>query len=154
MLPLLQTDLGLHKHSRLTALSPSHAGSLQLTQRKKKRDIVDCHPFSTALTDDFLSHYVMELRASPALAWPVASVHTLGYERTGNAGSLLWGSTSREEGRWCWGVSMYTVLQYRFHFMYKTPEIVSSLALFVMSMTSAVKVGLCQIRPMFTSETT
>lgn len=41
---------------------------------------------------------------------------------------------------------MYTVRQYRFHFMYKTPEIVSSLALFVMSMTSAVKVGLCQIR--------
>lgn len=63
------------------------------THTQKKRDIVDCHPFSTALTDDFLSHYVMELRASPALAWPVAFVHTPGYERTGNWPVGCWVST-------------------------------------------------------------
>lgn len=36
------------------------------------------------LTDDFLCHYVMGLRASPVLVGPTASAHTPGYERTGN----------------------------------------------------------------------
>lgn len=38
----------------------------------------------TTLMDDFLGRYVMEFRASPALAGPVVSEHTPGYERTGN----------------------------------------------------------------------
>lgn len=108
-----QTDLGLYKHFRLSALSPSHTGSCKLPQRKKW-DIVECHP--APLTDDFLCHYVMEFRASPAPVRPVASVHTPGYERTGNWSIGCWVTTlgiynntsGGVEGTGVGGVHMYS----------------------------------------------
>lgn len=50
-------------------------------------------PYDTTLTDDFLCHYVMVFRASPALTVPVASVHTPGYERMGNWPVGCWVTT-------------------------------------------------------------
>lgn len=89
----------------------------------------------------------MEFRASPALAGPVAFVHTPGYERTGNWSVGCWVTTlgiyintsGREGGReGVGGVHMYsTSIQIS---LYKTTKTNSS--------SSVVKGVLCHIKLM------
>lgn len=64
---------------------------------KDKSVIVDCHPNATALTNDFLGHYVTQLGASPAQRGqrPLCTRQDMGGREIGLkvAGLLLWGAT-------------------------------------------------------------